>query len=184
MGPARTRLTITFGHDDGYPWVYTHDNRNVDGDCVLTSSGQTVGCNGGAFEDYVFSEARSLSGCNGIIGDAGVSECLDLGGGSFWNTRTFTSSEQAYTDGAGPGLKTDWHLVEVYFEMNSIVDGIAVADGLMRYWRDGEAMLSFDEVMWRTGQFPNLSIDQVFFEPHADSDGTIWYDDLTFARGR
>ncbi len=183
VGFADTHLTLTFGQDEGYSSLQTTDNENVDGSCVKLRSGELLGCGGVAFEDYTFTEARSVSACNGTVGDPGIEhDCSSSGGGEFWSSRQFVSSERAFTESAGPGLKTDWHLIEVYVELNSRVNGVGVADGVLKLWRDGDPMLDYEQVVWRTGEHLDLAINQVYLHQSAGT-GTMWMDDFSLARG-
>lgn len=184
VGFADTHLTLTFGQDDGYPRLYTTDNENVDGNCVKLRNGDLLGCGAMAFEDYPFSEARSVSACNGTVGDPGIEhDCATSDGINFWSSRHFVSTTRAFTESAGPGFKSDWHFVEIYLELNSREGGVAVADGVLKMWRDGEAMLDYEKIVWRTGEHPGLAINQVYLHLSAGATGSMWMDDFTLARG-
>ena len=52
---------------------------------------------------------------------------------------------------AGPYSKTTWHLIEAYFKLNTIVNGIAARDGIIRYWYDGTLIMEHVNIVMRTG---------------------------------
>ena len=61
-------------------------------------------------------------------------------------------------------------------------------DGLIRYVVDGEVVISYDHILMRTGQHPEMRFNQFLIAPYI-GDGspvtqTIWIDDLTVATGR
>ena len=124
-------------------------------------------------------ENRAVSGCNGDT-DGYATGCWNNGGGNWANEKWFTSTASIGRDG--------WHLVEVSFEMNSIVDGIGVPDGIVRYWLDGSLVLERTGVLFRTGANANMRYDQLLFGPYIGVGSpvgqTMWIDDLEVADRR
>ena len=81
--------------------------------------------------------------------------------------------------------KVTWNKVGAYFQLNSINNGVGVADGIIRYWLNDVLMMEHTGVLFRTGQHPTMRFNQVLLKPYI-GDGspvgqTIWYDDLTLA---
>jgi len=178
VGGADSRLSTTLGMDLGGAGIRFADHDSVDPRCVQLSSGEVLGCGGGAVEDYAFSEMRSVCGCNGIVGDVRAWECSGSGD-SFWTGCWWDTNPDALLDG-------EWHLIEVFLQMNSISGGVGVPDGSIRYWLDGDLRTQSDAVLMRTGAVPDLAFDQVMLRPFR-GDGAeqmVWIDDLTVARGR
>lgn len=72
--------------------------------------------------------------------------------------------------------------------MNSVVGGVGVADGKIRYWYDGQLLISSDNILMRTATLPNLQFDQFAFLPYIGSGSPVvqsfWIDELTVATAR
>jgi hypothetical protein len=122
------------------------------------------------------SESRAVAGCNGTCGDAGsITDCYDAGG-EHWNGRYWTSSAKHYENNT-------WHQVDIYQEMNSIVDGIGQADGKFRVWIDSSIKHTSDTVVFRTGAMPNQKFNQFIIAPYMGSGASdamsAYIDDLT-----
>lgn len=180
IGGSDSRLGVMLGLDPDAAGVTFNDHSYVDPSCAQLSNGTIIGCDGGTVEGYAFSEMRSVCGCNGVVGDLRRWQCTG-GEGSFWTTCSWDTSPDALLDG-------DWHFVEAFLRMNSIVDGKGLPDGSIRYWVDGELRIETDEVLMRTGAFPDLAFDQLMFRPFRRGSGSaeqmLWIDDLTVARGQ
>ena len=60
-------------------------------------------------------------------------------------------------------------------------------DGVIQYWFDGELIMDFHDVVFRTGAHPGMKIDQFlmapYFGPGVPHAQTVWIDDLTIRSG-
>lgn len=186
VGPANSHLTFYVEQVGGTPMLFIQDNQNTDNNCVRVNSGQEFGgCNGGSFENYPFTEARSAASCNGVLGSFDGTDCYSRGGGLFYSSKSWSAAIQAFSNNQGPYYKGDWHHIEVYAEMNSIQNGVGVADGKLRYWFDGELLISTDQAFLRTGARADQAFNQLIIAPYI-GDGspvaqTLWIDNLIVA---
>jgi hypothetical protein len=185
VGPSHTHLTTYTEQVAGVVRIALQDSVNVDLDCILLNDDSFVGCDGD-FDTYEFTEERSACSCNGLVGDLDGRDCFPTGEG-YYSARFWDSAEQMFTDDEGPYYKSDWHFIECYFEMNDIVDGIGVPDGKIRYWYDGEPIISLDAILMRTGEHPDMRFNQFLIAPYigvgSPVDQRMWVDDLTVATG-
>jgi hypothetical protein len=90
-----------------------------------------------------------------------------------------------FRDEQGAYYKNDWHHVEAYFKLNNIVAGKGIPDGKIRYWYDEKLLISYDDILFRTAQFPDMKLNQFLIAPYI-GDGspieqTMWIDELTVA---
>jgi hypothetical protein len=178
VGPSTTHLTLYVEHVGGKPRLAMQDSLNVDPGCVLRNDDSFVGCDGD-FASWPFTEARSAASCNGLVGSYDGRDCFDAGG-SWYSSKSWESAS-AVTNGA-------WHFVEAYFELNTIVGGVGVPDGKVRYALDGALRIAADDVLLRTGAHEAMRFDQFLMLPYI-GDGspieqTLLYDDLTVATGK
>lgn len=170
-GPATTHLTAyvetTVREGRLLPVLGLGDRRNIDTSRIgVDLTGVT--------------EARAVAGCNGET-DGHETGCYEVGGGVWGN-------EKKWVPDATPIGRGAWHHVEVLFRMNSIEDGIGVADGVVRYWLDGESVLDLDDVLFRTGANPDMAFDQFLIAPYIGDGSPVeqvfWVDELVVADGR
>ena len=186
IGPANTHLTFYVEQVGGRPIIFIQDNQNIDLNCVRVNWGDEFGgCNGGTFDEYPFTEERSAASCNGVLGSFDGTDCYPRGGGQFYSAKSWNSSIVAFSDNLGQYYKADWNHVEVYVELNSIVDGIGIPDGVIRYWFNGELLIDTDEAFLRTGSDPDQQFNQMIVAPFI-GDGspveqTMWVDNLVLA---
>ncbi len=170
-GPATTYLTayIETNVRDGavLPVVGVGDRRNVD------TSNIGVDLTG-------VTEARAVAGCNGET-DGYPTGCYEVGGGVWGN-------EKKWILEGVPITRDGWHLVEVVFRMNTIRDGVGVADGVVRYWLDGELVLDLDDVLLRTGENSGMAFNQFLIAPYIGDGSPVeqvfWVDELEVADRR
>jgi hypothetical protein len=186
IGPAKTHLTVYIEQNEGTPVIALQDSLNVDKNCILRNDETFAGCNGD-FDSYSFSENRSVASCNGIVGYLDVRDCYYTG--SYWYSYRAWDAEHIYfRDEAGPCYKNDWHRIEAMFEMNSIQDGKGIPDGKLRYWMDGQLLISSDNTLFRTGANPNMRFNQLILGPYIGDgspvDQIMWLDDLTVSTHR
>lgn len=188
QGPADTYLTTYIEQNAGKPLLALQDSKNVDPNCILLNNNSFVGCNGD-FSTYPFTEARSACSCNGIIGHLDKRDCFPDAGSShgYYSSRSWHADSVYFRNTPGPYYKNDWHKIEAYFELNSIVAGIGIPDGKIRYWYDGQLLITSDSILMRTGAHPDMKFNQLFYGPYigvgSPIDQTWWVDDLIIADG-
>ena len=171
VGPAVTHLTTYVEHryvNGGLaPRLGMQDAANIDQSRIgVDLTGVT--------------ENRAAGGCNGEA-DGYPTGCYQSGG-SYRNQKMWLGQTVALTDAQGPRYKNDWHHVEVYFELNSIVGGVGQADGVVRYWLDGALLLEVPGVLFRTGAHPTMAFWELVIGAYIGDgspvDQKIWIDDL------
>ncbi len=186
VGPARTHLTTYIEAVGGRPMLALQDSLNVDLACVLLNNDSSVGCNGN-YSTYSFSESRSVCSCNGLVGDLDGRDCFSIGGGGYYSSRGWNADQVYFRDEAGAYNKTDWHFIEAYFELNTISGGVGVPDGKIRFWYDGELLLSYDRILFRTAEHPTMLFDQFLITPYIGDGSPVtqsfFIDDLTVSTG-
>jgi hypothetical protein len=184
VAPTDTHLTTYAEVVNGRPVMSVQDNQNVDEACIWMYPGGFIGCNGD-FDTYVFSEERSVATCNGLQGEVDLYSCWGQSG-TWTSAREWHSDIVTFGDGPPPFDKQSWHVVEIYYELNSIQNGVAVPDGKLRWLQDGVTILSSDEILYRTGEHPTMGFDQVALLPYIGNSGSpidqrFWMDEMTFA---
>jgi hypothetical protein len=169
VGPAYTHLTFYVEAVGGVPRLSIQDGANIDTARID--------------EDLsLSSETRSVAGCNSDTNAGAVLDCYRAGdkqnNGALWK-----ADGVYFSDEEGPHYKGDWHQVKAQFRLNSVKDGIGQHDGILRYWLDGELLIERHNALFRTGQHPNMQINQFFmgpyFGPGVPQPQRIWIDDLS-----
>jgi len=134
-------------------------------------------------------ENRAVAGCNGVGNTGGVqvsgvhggTDCYSVGGGTYWNSYEWNSPTVRFA------LNT-WQHVEVYAQLNSVVNGIGQTDGVIKYWLDGALIIDQNSVIFRTGANSTMAFNQFVLAPYIGDgspvDQRYWVDDLTVATGR
>lgn len=186
-GPAITHLTLYIEQNEGKPLLALQDSKNVDQNCILQNNGNFIGCNGD-FNSYQFTENRSVAACNGVMGGYDRKDCFFYGSGYYYSARIWDADSVYFRDEQGLRYKNDWHFVEAYFKLNTISGGKGLIDGKIRYWYDGKLLISYDNILMRTAQFPDMKFNQFLIAPYI-GDGspleqTMWIDNLTVATSR
>jgi uncharacterized protein YjdB len=132
-------------------------------------------------------ENRAVSGCNGNPEPGVTGDCYQSGG-AYFNGRTWRSASPVFLPNPGPGYKADWHKVEVYFQLNSIVAGKAQPDGIAQYSIDGQMVIDRRNVYFRTAARPNMNFNQFIIAPYFGNGSpinlNIWYDALIVQTAR
>jgi len=188
QGPADTYLTAYIEQNGGKPLLALQDSKNVDPNCILLNNNSFVGCNGN-FNTYAFTEDRSACSCNGLAGFLDGRDCFSSPGSThgYYSSRSWHADSVYFRNTPGPYYKNDWHFIESYFELNNIVEGIGISDGKIRYWYDGQLLITSDSILFRTGSHPDMRFNQLLFAPYigvgSPIDQTFWIDDLTIADG-
>jgi hypothetical protein len=172
-GLSFTHLTAYVEQNGGTPRVALQDGKNVD--------------QAGVGRDLTrVTEHRAVAGCNGSS-DGHPDHCYRADG-RYVNEKKWTAAAPQFTRAPGPAYQGDWHLVEAFFKLNSIVDGRGVNDGIVRYWLDRRALIDHGNVLLRTGAHPDMRFNQIVIAPYI-GDGSpaaqsLWIDDVTVATGR
>jgi hypothetical protein len=178
VGPAYTHLTAYIEENQGFPQLALQDGENID----EAKIGQNL---------IGVTESRSVAGCNGVATNIGVDsvDCYVATGSTHWNGVVWKGPSPWFFDSTpGPTSKSDWHLVEAYFQLNTVSSGIGNADGVVQYWYDGTLVIDHHDVILRTGQLPTMKFNQLllgfYIGDGSPADQTLWIDRLTIATGR
>ncbi len=175
VGPSTTHLTAYIEQNyqnGGRPTLATTDVSNID----QARAGQDL---------TNVDEQRAVSGCNGNS-DGYATDCY--GGSGNWRNEKHWRAPPMFLPNPGPGYKGDWHMVEVYFQLNTIVNGKGQNNGIAQYWFDGQLVIDKQGVLFRTGAHPNMKLTQFMIAPYI-GDGSpvaqmMWVDDLVLATGK
>lgn len=174
-GPAYTHLTGYVEENNGKPRLVIQDGQNID----ETRIGQNL---------VNVTEQRSVGGCNGDSDGHGPGDCY-VSGSVHWNGK-FWDAPQVFFDNT-PGssrYKGDWHLVEAYFQLNTIVGGKGAKNGVLQYWYDGNLIINLSDVVLRTGAHPTMKFNQFQMAPWIGDgspvDQAFWIDELMVAASR
>jgi hypothetical protein len=177
VSPAFNHLAVYVEHNyqnGGIPVLTLQDAANIDTSKI-------------GVDLTTVTENRAVAGCNGNS-DGYATGCYAIGGGLYDNGKTWMASQPYFLPDPGPGYKGDWHFVEAYFQLNSIQNGKGVADGVVRYWFDGQLVIDHADVLLRTGAHPNMQFNQFFLGFYMGDgspvDQTAWVDDLTVATAK
>jgi len=131
-------------------------------------------------------ENRSTSGCNGVVESNVLASCYD--NPPWYNAKIVDASQVWFQPTPGPGYKGDWNHVEVYLQLNSVVGGKGVADGVMQYWFNGALAIDRHDILYRTGARPTIQFRQFLIAPYmrdgSPVDQYMWIDDLIVATGK
>ena len=170
-GPSFTRLTLYLEENGGRPQIGIQDGVNVD---KMNIGKNLVG----------ISEKRGVAGCNGDSDGYGNGECY-ANGSDYWNGKMWKAPIVTFSSTQGPYYKNNWHLVEAYVKLNSIVNGIGAKDGVLQYWFDGTPVMDYKNVVFRTGSNADMQFNQFIIGPYigvgSPVDQTFWIDNLIVA---
>jgi hypothetical protein len=174
VGPAWTHLTTYIEQNEGEPLLAIQDGENID------ESNIGVDLTG-------ITEERAIAGCNGDSDGYGDGECYSCGD-VHCNGKQWRAGSVYFQDDPGPYYKNNWHFIEAYFKLNSIVEGLGICDGIIKYWYDGELIIDHEDIMIRTGVHPDMKFYQFLLAPYigcgSPVEQTMWIDDLTVATCR
>jgi hypothetical protein len=130
-------------------------------------------------------ENRSTGGCNGVSEANMLISCFILP--PWYNSKELVGPV-VFQSNPGTGYKGNWNHVEAYFQLNSIVNGIGQADGVMQYWFNGTLIMDRHDILFRTGARATLQISQFVIAPYIGDgspvDQSMWVDSLTVAAAR
>lgn len=173
-GPSFSHLTLYIEQNEGRPMLAIQDAENIDQTKIKVDLTDVT-------------ENRAVAGCNGNT-DGYDDDCYLGGSGLYVNGKRWISSKQWFSDIPGPEYKADWHHIEVFFKLNSIIDGKGIRDGIVQYLYDGEPVIDHRDVLLRTGQYPDMRFNQFLIAPYIGDgsplDQTMWVDELSVGDGR
>jgi len=174
IGPAATHLTTYIEQNEGTPLLTIQDALNIDESRI-----------GEELRDLT--EMRAVAGCNGTSDRYPIGDCY-WSGSQHRNGKVWKAPFIAFSDSIGKYDKNTWHKVEAYFKLNDIVNGKGVANGIVRYWLDGDVLIDAPDVMLRTGQHTAMAFNQFLMAPYI-GDGSpveqiMWVDNLMIATDR
>ena len=177
-GPSLNYLDVYVEHNyqnGGKPAMYIQDNKSIN-----TTTGALPNNLVGVTEN------RSTSGCNGISESSwSVVSCYNA---PPWYNAKGMVGPVVFQPNPGAGYKNNWNFVEAYFQLNTIVNGIGQADGVMQYWFNGTLIIDRHDVLFRTNAHPTLLFSQFVIAPYigvgSPADQSIFIDNLRVATGR
>ena len=170
---AHSHLTAYIEQNEGIPHIAIQDGLNIDQSRIN--------------RDLTFiTEKRATAGCNG--NSDGYSGSCYLSGSSYRNWKQWKASSVWFQDSVGPRYKSNWHRIEAFIKLNTVTNGIANKDGIIKYWYDGTLVFSRYNVMIRTGAWPTMKFNQFVLAPYI-GDGspvaqTFWIDNLVVKTDR
>jgi hypothetical protein len=175
IGPAYTHLTTYVEENNGYSVLAIQDSMNIDESRVEQDLTHVT-------------EQRAVAGCNGDSDGYGNGDCYPSGA-VHRNAKFWRASRPSFdSTPSSPTYKGDWHLVEAFFRLNSIVGGKGVNDGIIRYWYDGNLIIDRSDIAMRTGIHSTMKFNQFLFLPFIGDgspvDQTFWIDDVVVASVR
>lgn len=173
-GLAETHMTAYIEDNGGRLQFVIQDTKNVDQRQVNKNLVNTT-------------ENRGIAGCNGDSDGHGAGDCYNAGG-LYRNGKAWRAKEISFSSSPGENYKADWHQVETFIKLNSIVNGKGVADGVIQMWVDGRLIMNHTDIMLRTGQQAQMRFNQLAIGPYIGDgspvDQSFWVDDLVLARER
>jgi uncharacterized protein YjdB len=177
-GPSDNYLTVYLEHNyqnGGIPRLVMQDNKSIN-----TSYGTPP------INLIGLTENRSTAGCNGVVEVNVVTSCYNAP--PWYNAKELHASQVAFQPTPGPGYKGNWNHVEAYYQINSIVNGVGQADGVMQYWFNGTLMIDRHDILYRAGGRPSINFHQFLIAPYIGDgspvDQYMWVDDLTVATSK
>lgn len=177
------------GPSNGYLVVYVEQNYQNGGKPRLAlQDNKSVNYSYGALPNNLVgvTENRSVGGCNGMVESNIFSECFDFG--SYWYNDKQLIGPVVFQPTAGAGYKNNWNFVEAYFQINTIVNGVGQADGVMQYWFNGTLIIDRHDILFRTGAHPSIQFNQFVIAPYIGDgspvDQSMFIDNLRVATGR
>jgi Bacterial Ig-like domain (group 2)/Fibronectin type III domain len=177
------------GPSQNYLDVYVEQNYlNGGRPRIAIQDNKSVNYNFGALPNNLISvtEDRSVGGCNGVVETNIVSECFNFG--TYWYNDKQLTGPVMFQPSPGPGYKNDWNFIEAYFQLNTIVNGIGQANGVVQYWFNGALIIDRHDILFRTGARPTLQFNQFLIAPYIGDgspvDQSMWIDNLRLATSR
>ena len=177
-GPAFAYMTLYLEHsyqNGGKPVMMMQDNNSIN-----TTSGALPNNLVGTTEN------RSTAGCNGLAeSNMSISTCYNQ---PPWANAKGIMGPVVFQPNPGTGYKNNWNFVEAYYQLNTIVNGIGQADGVMQYWFNGALIIDRHDILYRTGAHPTLQFNQFLIAPYigdgSPADQSMYLDNLRIGTAR
>ena len=120
--------------------------------------------------------SHAIAGGNGVQPGSGATHWFD--GTTWWNDSNYRAASPAF-------VNNTWHHVEFYAAMNSVSGGLPQADGVLKYWVDGNLVIDRSGLYLRTAQFATQKFNKLLLVPYI-GDGSpvaqdMWIDNLMVA---
>ena len=177
------------GPSNGYMVLYVEQNyQNGGRPRIEIQDNKSVNYGYGALPNNLIAqtEDRSVGGCNGVVETNIYSECFNFG--TYWYNDKQLTGPVVFQPNPGPGYKNDWNFVEAYFQLNTIVNGIGQANGVVQYWFNGTLILDRHDILFRTAAHPTLQFNQFLIAPYigdgSPADQSMFIDNLRLATSR
>jgi uncharacterized protein YjdB len=177
------------GPSNGYLVLYMEQNYQNGGKPRLAiQDNKTINSSYGPLPHNLVgvTENRSVGGCNGVAESNIASECFLFG--SYWYNSKQLLGPVVFQPNPGPGYKNDWNFVEAYYQLNTIVNGIGQADGVIQYWFNGTLIIDRHDIQFRTGARPTVQFNQFLIGPYIGDgspvDQSMFIDNLRVATAR
>jgi len=168
-----TYIETNFVSGAGAPRISLQDNRAIN-----TSYGAVP------INLIGVTENRSVSGCNGVVETNLFSECY----GTYNDKQLNRGGPVTFQAAPGTAYKGNWNHVEAYVQINSIVAGVGLPDGVVQYWFNGTLVIDRHDMLFRAGARTSLNFAQFVIAPYigvgSPVDQYMWVDDLTVATRR
>jgi hypothetical protein len=180
-GPSDTYMTLYVEQNyqnGGKPYIAMQDNKSIN-----TSYGSLPRSLIGVTEN------RSVGGCNGVTETGMEPACFSFSTSSGWYNAKGLRGPVVFNNTPGSaGYKNNWNYVEAYFQMNSIVNGVSQADGVMQYWFNGQLIIDRHDIVFRTAAHANLMFNKFVISPYIGDGSPVdqytWIDNLRVATAR
>lgn len=188
-GPADNFMTMYIEQNyqsGGIPRLAMQDSKNINTGASLFRTGN--GTISGS-DSVASTETRSAAGANGGVENGLFWEAFSSAGTTtgFYNDKRLDAPGEAvsFQPNPGPGYKNNWNHVEVYFQLNTITNGVGNHDGIWQYWFNGASIMNRSDILFRTGAHPTIGFNQFLIAPDMSNgspvDQIMWVDNLTVA---
>ena len=123
------------------------------------------------------STTHAIAGGNGVQTGSGATSWFD--GTDWWNDANYKAASAAFTNDT-------WHHVEFYVAMNSISGVIPQANGILKYWVDGNLVINRTNMYLRTAQYATQKFNKLLLVPYIGPPGSpiaqdLWIDNIIVA---
>ena len=180
-GPSDAFLALYLEHNyqnGGIPHLGIQDNRSIN-----TSMGSLPNNLVGVTEN------RSVGGCNGVSEPNVGKECFATSNTTgYYNLKQVIGPVVLQPNAGSAGYKGNWNHIEAYFQLNTIVNGIGQANGVMQYWFNGQLIIDRHDILFRTGARPTMQFNQFLWVPYIGDgspvDQSMWVDNLRVGTAR
>ncbi len=178
VGPNSALLTVLIETSLFKPRIAVADSRAIN----VPQAGPTPG---EGPKLLTSATPHAVAGCNGNQNVSAT--CYACPPPSYPAEGAYCNS--TYWDAVSPVfVNNQWHHVEFYAAMNSTSAGIAIPDGVVSYWVDGNLVINYTNIYLRTGDNPYRKFNQLLLAPFI-GDGSpiaqdLWIDKLIVADQR